>query len=455
MNPFRLQPLTFSCSVLFLGGLFLLSGCRNSFNFWGPSISLQQERPVGLAPAAILITARDDDGISNLSVRQKTSTGERLILNHVYSLPTPITSEEIYVSVAAEPANAKQFILEITATDAKGRNARKEYAVPFSKNTPSVSVVTAPSTVREGEPAIAILKSTSDNLESAGLIIGTRTIPGIPLSRLGRGGPANLFLVLFTATSQREAASVRAYARNSAFNTNSEPISLSFTSSSHENRRIRMRQQEISFLVSSTKSLLRSEATVLSPALIFSDKGLDSSVTPSAFFGSFLELNNAAIKRFLSQKVNSYSYPKKPMLRPSGLVVAPFFSRIILVGNEREYELGPMPFEFHETTSNVVEGIGEGTVVFSQNLGPLGTVVGVDVGLGIVLVYGLLEKSTLTPGARVSPSSIVGSPLRKSGSGYGNYFVGAYLGGVPIDPKYLSDDAWFSTRLEKHFTQPQ
>lgn len=455
MNPIRLQPLTFSCSVLFLGGLFLLSGCRNSFNFWGPSISLQQERPVGLAPAAILVTATDADGISSLSVKQKTSTGEKLILNHVYSSPAQTTSEEIYVSVAAEPATAKQFILEITALDAKGRNARKEYAVPFNNHIPSVSVVTAPSTVREGEPAIAVVKSNPENLESAGLIIGTRTIAGTPLSRLGRGGPANLFLVLFTIASQREAASVRAYARNSAFNTDSEPVSVSFAASSHEDRRIKMKQQEISFLLSSTKALLRSEAKVLSPSLVFSDTGLDSSVPPSAFFGSFLELNNTAIKRFLAQKLNSYLYPKRPLLRPSGLVVAPFSSRIIVVGDEREYELGLMPFEFHETTSTVVEGIGEGTVVFSQNLGPLGTVVGVDVGLGIVVVYGLLEKSPLTPGARVFPSSIIGSPLHRSGSGYGNYFVGAYLGGVPIDPKYLSDDSWFSTRLEKHFTQPQ
>ena len=427
-------------SPIIFGTIFVFAGCRGSFNFWGPSISLQQERPVGLSPAAIVITAQDADGISLISVRQKSSSGEKVVLNQVYSSPTKSASEEVYLSVANESLSEAQFILEVTAQDARGRESRKEYAVPFNNEVPSVSVVTAPSLAREGEPVIAVIKSNSENLESAGLLIGSRTVVGIPLRQLGRGGPANLFLATFALASHKEAASVRAFARNAAFNTKSEPITVSFTPILKESRRIRMKSEEINQLISATKSVLRPEASLYAPSAIFSDQGLDSKTPLSSFFGPFLELSRAAINRFLAQKLNSFGYPRKPLLRPAGLLIAPFGSHISVVTDNGEFQLGSMPFEYHETSSSVVDAIGSGTVIFNQNLGPLGTVVGVDSGLGIVLVYGLLEKSSLSPGAQVSTPSIIGTPLRRSGSSYGNYFVGAFLGGVPINPKYLFDE---------------
>jgi murein DD-endopeptidase MepM/ murein hydrolase activator NlpD len=441
-------------SPIIFGTIFVFAGCRGSFNFWGPSISLQQERPVGLAPAAIVITAQDADGISLISVRQKSSSGEKVVLNQVYSSPTKSASEEVYLSVANESLSEAQFILEVTAQDARGRESRKEYAVPFNNEVPSVSVVTAPSLAREGEPVIAVIKSNSENLESAGLLIGSRTVVGIPLRQLGRGGPANLFLATFALASHKEAASVRAFARNAAFNTKSEPITVSFTPILKESRRIRMKSEEINQLISATKSVLRPEASLYAPSAIFSDQGLDSKTPLSSFFGPFLELSRAAINRFLAQKLNSFGYPRKPLLRPAGLLIAPFGSHISVVTDNGEFQLGSMPFEYHETSSSVVDAIGSGTVIFNQNLGPLGTVVGVDSGLGIVLVYGLLEKSSLSPGAQVSTPSIIGTPLRRSGSSYGNYFVGAFLGGVPINPKYLFDEKWFSSHLGDYVGYP-
>jgi len=441
-------------SPIIFGTIFFFSGCQGSFNFWGPSISLQQERPVGLAPAAVVITAQDADGISLISVKQKSSSGEKIVLHQVYSSPTQSASEEVYLSVANESLSEAQFTLEVTAQDARGRESRKEYAVPFSNEVPAVSVVTAPSLAREGEPVMTVIKSNPENLESAGLLIGSRTVVGIPLRQLGRGGPANLFLAPFAISSHKEAASLRAFARNAAFNTKSEPISVSFTPTLKENRRIRMKPEEINQLISATKSLLRPEASLYAPSAIFSDQGLDSKTPLTSFFGPFLDLSKAAINRFLGQKLNPYGYPRKPFLRPAGLLIAPFGSHISVVTDDREFQLGSMPFEYHETSSSVVDAIGNGTVLFNQNLGPLGTVVGVDSGLGIVVVYGLLEKSSLSPGAQVVAPSIIGTPLRRSGSGYGNYFVGAFLGGVPINPKYLFDEEWFSSHLGEYVGYP-
>lgn len=441
-------------STIILGAIFFFSGCRGSFNFWGPSISLQQERPVGLAPAAVVITAQDADGVSAISVKQKTSSGEKVVLNQGYSSPTQSVSEEVYLRVANESLSEAQFILEVTAQDARGRESRKEYAVPFSNEVPTVSVVIAPSSAREGEPVIAVIKSNSENLESAGLLIGSRTVIGTPLRQLGRGGPANLFLAPFAISSHKEAASIRAFARNAAFNTKSEPIPVSFTPILKESRRIRMRHEEITQLISSTKTLLRPEASLYAPSAVFSDQGLDSKTPLDSFFGPFLDLSKAAINRFLAQKLDTYTYPRRPLLRPAGLVIAPFGSHISVVTGNREFELGSMPFEYHETSSSLVDAIGSGTVVFNQNLGPLGTVVGVDSGLGIVVVYGLLEKSSLSPGAQVVAPSIIGAPLRRSGSSYGNYFVGAFLGGVPINPKYLFDEKWFSSHLGEYVDYP-
>lgn len=434
----------------FLMLLLAVGGCQNGFDLWGPTIAIEQDRPIGLAPTPVLVSAVDNKGVVALTVKLRDSDTQRLLLNRAYEPASPSVTEELLLSSAVDVSPQNQIILVVTARDSSGHTTSQEVAVPYSEKVPEVSVVSAPSSLNQGDPAVAIIQAKGEAIESAGLMVGSTTIPGMRLGNLKMGAAPDHFLVLFSAPTADDRSALRAYGRNSALNTHSVPVSVSVLPNQPPDKRIRMKDDEIAELISSTTSSLRRETNLLDSSVIFSKTGLDLGTPFNAFFGPIFEVNKSWLTRLLRRKTSSYDYMKAALLEPAGGLIAPLASRITILSNDKEYPLGPLPFEVRELGSLSVESVGEGRVLFNENLGPLGTVVGVDMGMGLVVAYGLLESSPLSVGTRVVSRSRIGVPHRRPGASFGTYLIGAFIGGRPANLANFSDEEWFQLAIGKH-----
>lgn len=438
------SPRTKACSLVLL---LAVLGCQGGFDMWGPTIDIEQDQPVGLAPTSVLVSAADSNGVVSLTIKQRDGS---VLLDQTYSPAAPSISEELLLSAAVDISPENQLLLAVTAQDSSGHTTSREIAIPYSEKIPEVSVVNAPQSLTVGEPAIAIIQAKGEGVEAAGLMFGSTIIPGIRLTKLNIRGSSDQFLTLFSPAAVDERSSLRAYGRNSALNTRSIPISTSILPAQVEDRRIRMREEEIVRLVSSTTPFLRRETNLLDPSVVFSKEGLDPKTARSSFFGSVLEVNKSGLSRLLRRKTGQSDYFKSALLKPIGQLLAPFNSRITILTDDLEYPLGSFPFQIWEIGAPSVESIGEGRVLFNETLGPLGTVVGVDMGMGLVITYGLLESSTLSIGTRILPRTIMGIPHRRPGANFGIYALGAFVSGYPANPAHFSDPDWFESTIGKH-----
>lgn len=437
----------------FLALFLSATGCQGGLDLRGPTLEIEQGRPVGLAPSAVLISAADASGVSSLIIKQRDTTTEKLLLDREYSPAASSVTEELLLSAAVDVSFQNQILLLITARDSAGHITSQEVAVPFSDKVPEISIVSAPSSLTEGEPAIAVVRAKGDSIESVGLMFGSTTLPGTRLKSLKMDGADDQFVILFSAPLADERSSIRAYSRNSALNTNSVPLPTSVRSAPTQDKRIRMKNAEIADLIASTTDLLSREAVLLNPALTFSSKGLSPETPRNSFFGPVFDIYKAALGRLLRRKTSSYEQALSPLLKPKGDLIAPFGSRITIVAEDGDYPLGLLPFEIREVGGASVESIGEGRVLFNEHLGPLGSFVGVDMGMGLIITYGFLESSSLSIGARVLPRGIIGIPHRRPGASFGTYFLGAFIGGRAANPAPFSDKDWFQSTIGKLLTQ--
>lgn len=435
--------LSLAFAILILGPL----GCRDGLQLWGSSISLQQLRPVGLAPSPVVVTVGDSEGIRSMRVQRVDGNRKKNILSQSYSPPARPAVEELLLSVASDPPSRGQMILRIAVEDAQGNQSSQDFAIPHSDETPKISLFKGPQSLIEAEPAVAIIQTSGEGIESAGIMIGTRKIPGVPISLRGSAGKADKFLTLFVPPSASDGSTIRIYAQNRALNTASTPLGVAVRSASAPEKTIKMRQDDVADMITSSVSLLRRESNLYDASLKFQGETLSAETSLKQFFGSFLDLNLAIIPRLLAVKPRSSTTLKGPLSKPWGRLVAPFRSRWTIVTDSETYRTGSMPFQLREGDATSVKSIGQGTVVFNEHLGPLGNAVGVDSGSGLVLVYGLLESSPLSLGSRVIVGANIGKPRRYIGQNVGRYLLAAFINGEAVNPAPFYNKEWIESSL--------
>ncbi len=438
--------LSLTFAILTLGSL----GCRDGLQLWGSSISLQQLRPVGLAPSPVIVTVGDSQGIRSMTVQRVDGKRKKTILSQSYSPPAQPAVEELLLSVASDPPSQGQLILRVAVEDGQGNQSSQDFAIPHSDETPGISLFKGPQSLTEAEPAVAIIQTSGEGVESAGIMIGTRKIPGIPISLRGSAGRADKFLTLFAPPSASDGSTIRIYAQNRALNTASTPLGIAVRSASAPEKTIRMRQDDVLGMISASVSLLRRESNLYDASLLFQGETLSPETSLKQFFGSFLEVNLAVISRLLAVKPRLPTPLKGPLTKPSGRLVAPFRSRLTIATETESFRTSPMPFQLREGEATGVKSIGQGTVVFNEHLGPLGNAVGVDSGSGLVLVYGLLESSPLSLGSRVIVGANIGKPQRHFGQNVGRYLIGAFINGNPINLAPFYNKEWIESSLSPY-----
>jgi hypothetical protein len=103
--------------------------------------------------------------------------------------------------------------------------------------------------------------------------------------------------------------------------------------------------------------------------------------------------------------------------------------------------------QLRETSSPTTDALGDGVVAFSENLGPLGNMVGIDHGLGVMTLYGLLDVPQVQVGSKVFAGTPLGSAIKRSKSMTFLATYGATVSGVPVNITSLQNRRWFDELL--------
>jgi murein DD-endopeptidase MepM/ murein hydrolase activator NlpD len=160
--------------------------------------------------------------------------------------------------------------------------------------------------------------------------------------------------------------------------------------------------------------------------------------------GSLRTLNEQQLAGLLKKAGRLERYWKSPFLQQPGAVNSTFGERLnYTFGGKPIGALMQSGYSFIMPRGSKVIAAADGVVIFSETLGTLGRVIGIDHGLGLVSIYGQLEAPLSQEGDLVS----AGQPIAISGSSGFARNNGAYfelrVHGVPVDPREWWDRSWF------------
>lgn len=144
------------------------------------------------------------------------------------------------------------------------------------------------------------------------------------------------------------------------------------------------------------------------------------------------------------------SYWREPFLMPVGKIQYAFADRL----NYRYAGQGigqwqADGYEFSYATKDTpVYAANDGIVIFSENIGVYGRVLGIDHGLGLVSVYGHLDQSSVNKGDAVKRGQAIGY-VGETGLARGpSLYFEIRVHGTPVNPVEWWDPTWFYSHVQ-------
>ncbi len=411
-----------------------------------PTITVEQAEPIGLGPSEVTINATDNSGISMLEVRTDGATGP-VVFSRTYSPPVASVSQVVVVS-AYDEVNHEQgtMMLHIRAEDGRQEASDLDAPVTIDSGIPSIRLVRAPRRLENGSIGAIFVRADGPGLSSVGLMVGGRVFKGVLARDVIADAPADQYLILFAISDELSGVDARVFARSTANNTVSLPVVISAAPGAGGNRQIALSKDEISqLMVGSSISISRELSLLPGKAATFAGVSTASLPIP-AFFGPVRELSVAYLQRVTTSS-NTFGFLTDPLPEAPGTLLANFGETITFQTGSATVGAGESFLQLRETSSPTTDALGDGVVAFSENLGPLGNMVGIDHGLGVMTLYGLLDVPQVQVGSKVFAGTPLGSAIKRSKSMTFLATYGATVSGVPVNITSLQNRRWFDELL--------
>ncbi|NDC36807.1 MAG: M23 family metallopeptidase [Proteobacteria bacterium] len=432
-----------------------------------PRITFEQQqlRGVGISPVVMNFNVADaETGLDEVVVRVRQRSGAREILRRSLK---GARSADISLDVPGEKSSLEEgpLRLEIKVFDRSLWSNSAEQAVDtvvdFRK--PRLEPVTVMHNARRGGSQLVFFKASDPNLAFAGVKVGNQTFLGFPARQID---PAfqdpTLYAALYAIDirSNTAAPSIRLFAQDTVGNAASAgfpnrvlprpdrtqviPISDEFLA------------EQVATLAQDNLERIRSFAAEMGR----SAEGAPSQGTSVGLLESF-HLVNDLLRVYSEQKLSG-------LLKRAGKGIPHWTGPFDQQGGSINSSFGDtLSFKYAGQVIAATRQVGfdilmpkgasinsaaDGIVIFSENIGTYGNVVGIDHGMGLVSVYGRLRVVGVNPGTVVKAGQTIGVS-GSSGFARGNqvYFE-LRVQGVPVDPREWWDKDWFNGHITDQIT---
>ena len=423
-----------------------------------PVIVLDEQPPrgIGALPVSLKFTVADTGtGLDEVVVRSYQRTGSKEILRRTLSGDK---EAKITVDFAEDKSTLEEgpLRIEIKAFDRSfwSNSAEQLVELVVDYRKPRVEPVTMMHNARRGGTQLVVYRAIDDRLAFSGVRVGSQTFFGFPARGIDPAfSDPTIFAALYAvdARSADTPGQIRIFAQDAVGNASSISFPNRVLQRSDRMTTVTLTEkflaETISPLVTKSFSELQSFAREIGkPINLSGEAGTTSRLLEelNLVLGSLRTLNEQQLAGLLKKAGRLERYWKSPFLQQPGAVNSTFGERL-------NYTFGGKPigtvmqsgYSFIMPRGSKVIAAADGVVIFSETLGTLGRVIGIDHGLGLVSIYGQLEAPLSREGDLVS----AGQPIAISGSSGFARNNGAYfelrVHGVPVDPREWWDRSWF------------
>lgn len=422
---------------------------------------LEAAHGLGAAPASFRFEITDSGmGLDEVVVRviQKNVAKEiqRIALKGEHSLSLPITLHQ-----EKGGFDEGQAELEIKAFDKSFWSNAAEERLPLriDYKKPRVEVVSAQHNAVDGGSQLLFYSAYDDHLAESGASVGLRKFRGFPAKGLDPAlSQANLFAVFYAIPrySNLRDAQIRAFAEDDVGNESSTG-NFYFKNSPRSYRQVSIKLSE-GFLRGWSNRVFAENLEKLKalPSLAHRLEKLSSTPHNAEKMLEQFDIINSALRESNEVEITSLLKGGRPMklwddvfLPQAGSISGSFGDKLYFVfgdskivgGSRAGYE-----FTMQDSTRGVIAA-NNGVVVFAKNLGVYGTAIGLDHGMGVSTVYGLVSKLLVKPGDSVRRGQQIALASTLEDGRPSRMIFEVRVGGVPVDAREWWDAPWTQAHI--------
>jgi len=442
-------------------GTVALAGWKEAFSKYleteAPLISVvDMPRGIGLTPVSMKFELRDGGaGLDEVVVRthQKGITKEILRrrlhgqFSALVNIEFPGARSDLEEGIAD---------IDVKAFDRSfwSNSGQKIFPIKIDYRRPKLEVLTSQHNARHGGSQLIFYRAIDEDLALSGVKVGGETFLGYPARGLDREfEDPSLFVAIYALDLRVPASSVapHLFAEDRVGNA----AALSFYNKVHPRapRPVTLTLSEgfvgevVPRLAEESMPRLRDLSRQGGEDLEFkTPRGTDERLVEE------FDMVNKNLRRLNDYEVMALlkgprfeAYWKQAFLMPAGGVQLAFGDKLTFMWGGRS--LGQTLLSGYEISAagfgREVLAANDGIVVFSENLGVYGRMVGIDHGLGLVSLYGHLEQAFVHKGEVVTRGQRIAKAGNTGFSRGTNLYYEMRVHGIPVDPVEWWDEGWF------------
>ena len=457
------------CTIIFVlivaVATFLFFAWKNFYNQYGerskPEIKIiEMPRGIGLIDTRLKFDLFDKPaGLDEVVVRTRQRGIAKEILRQSLKGESQATITIDFPGLKSGLEEGTVYV-EIKVFDRSfwSNSSEESFALSVDYRKPKLEVLTSQHNARKGGSQLLFYRASDDNLAISGVKVGHRVYMGYPAKGLDmQFNDPNLYVVIYAVDLQQSISEndVRAFAEDRAGNENQ--VSFYNKISPRSPRPITIKLGEasmeswISALADESFQVLAERAKGIGYTLRYeSSAGTDdNAIEKFQLVNTLLRDYSEELLTWLLKDLRFESYWNSSFSMPKGSIQTIYGDKQKFLFKAREigesfvsgYEIVP------PSKDEAVLAANPGIVLFAQDVGLFGKMVGIDHGLGIVSLYGHLSNVLVKKGDLVNRDQVVGLVGSSGFSRNSNLFFSMRVQGTPVDPIEWTDEEWFKAHI--------
>jgi murein DD-endopeptidase MepM/ murein hydrolase activator NlpD len=423
---------------------------------------LESPRGIGLAPVKLRFRIRDTgSGLSEVIVRQRQRGDEKIVLNKKLSGQK---DAELSLEFPGEESGLLpgRASFEIRAFDRSFwvNRAEKNFSIPVDYTEPYLEVVSSQHNIRHGGSQLVIYRAVDDKISFSGVRVGRHSYKGYSAKFLDEDfKDEHLYAALFSVPLEEDPEKItpRLFAEDLVGNANSADF---YHKVLPRKGVVRKRTLDAGFLQGKSNQLFsenqeRIERFAQQMGRKFQ---LDSKFgSDERLIEQFVGLNQE-LRRLDQFKLNKFLERQQLDRHFGNELGTPLGGISINFSDQVQYSFKGKPagsriYEGYEFMARggksfEVPASGDGVVMFAEDIGVFGRVVGLSHGLGLSTVYSHLDTYDVSAGQYVKQDDSLGL-LGSSGLVQGRrLFFQTYVASTPVDPREWWDKRWIFAHID-------
>ena len=424
----------------------------------------QFPRGIGVAPVTIRWRLSDNGaGLDEVVVRTKQKGVVREVLRQKLERRPQV---QIEVSFQGQESDLEEGQVDVIvrAFDASfwSNAAEKIYPLTVDFRKPDLRVVSTQHNASQGGSQLVLYEAYDDNIAVSGVRVGRHTFIGYSAKGLDPAfaGNKDLYACIYAIDGQEpdaEKLSPRVFAEDTVGNAKSTSFYNKVFAQRWGALRIvlpeRFMRDQVTMLAENNYLKLRQAARETGRSIEYSGPAGSTARLIEQFKlvnEDLRRINYNEMEALLKSRGSFEKLWRDEFARPAGIARAEYGHTLrFMYQGEAVGSAFSQGYEMLPTTADkAVTAANNGVVIFSDNIGVYGRVIGIDHGLGVFTTYGHLDSAAVSSGDMVEAGQLIGYAGESGFAVAGGVHFEVWVQSVPVNPREWWDKNWYYS----HFT---